>query len=222
MKIVLYFLLFLTTLSKSFAEDNLGMQQSSQEGIQALQAVQNIVDNQDSLVAADSSEKNIQNAQQQMITNRQIFVQTFAQNKNKHLIINSAENLVLNQYLQDFVSNGFFQKEKLKAGPGLSSPVQIKVGYIMFFSESGKWFVKINDKKYTHVKKNFGNITVQKVLKDRVVLLYAPDDYAIRSYIASLKVYPDNLKVKPNGDFTIEIKANNCFDLNTMITGKTC
>jgi hypothetical protein len=222
MKIVLYFLFLFTVFGKSFAEE-VGMQQVSQEGIQALQTVQNNVGSQNSLIDTDSyRENNPQNAQQQMIANRQMFVQNFAQNKNKHLIINSAENLALNQYLQDFVSNGFFQKEKLKAGPGLSSAVQIKVGYIMFFSESGKWFVKINDKKYTHMKKTLGNITVQKVLKDKVMLLYTPDDYAIRSYIASLKVYPENLKIRPNGDFTIEIKANNCFDLSTMITGKTC
>jgi hypothetical protein len=222
MKIVLYFLLFFTSVGKSFA-DEFGMQQVNQDGIQALQTVQNNVDSQNSLVeAANSSETNPQNAQQQMIATRQMFVQSFAQNKNKHLIVNSSENLALNQYLQDFVSNGYFQKEKLQAGPGLSSVVQIKVGYIMFFSESGKWFVKINDKKYTHMKKTFDNITVQKVLKDRVTILYTPTDYGIRSYIASLKVYPENLKIRPNGDFTIEIKANNCFDLNTMATGKTC
>ncbi len=222
MKIVLYFLLFFTVVGKSFAED-VGMQQVSQDGIQALQTMQNNVGSQNSLIdSGNAGENNSQNAQQQMIANRQMFLQNFAQNKNKHLIVNSSENLALNQYLQDFVTNGYFLKEKLQAGPGLSSPVQIKVGYIMFFSESGKWFVKINDKKYTHVKKTLGNITVQKVLKDKVILLYTPDDYAIRSYIASLKVYPENLKIRPNGDFTIEIKANNCFDLNTMITGKTC
>jgi|GEM_PF-6316199 hypothetical protein len=163
-----------------------------------------------------------QSQSESQVIDRVQMLQKFAIYGSKHLLINNADNIVLNEYAAEFLKNGFLQKQKF-VKQNVADNFQLKLGYIMFFAETGRWSIMLNGRKYTPLRKTGDNFVVTSVTKDRVKILYSPSDSNIRSYLkSSADSLPFGTELNQNGDMVVELKSGTCFDLASLSIAKTC